>query len=134
MAWQREAWKPDRSIGEMLQDIVGNVQEIIRSEVRLAKTEMREEAKKLIAAAGMTIAGAVFGLYAIGFLLLTCVYALSLAVSPWLAALIVGVCVSIIAGVLVAIGMEQFRKVNPKPERTIETMRENVQWAKDQTK
>jgi len=133
MAWQKEMWRPDRSIGEMLQDIVRNIQEIIRSEVRLAKTELTQEASKAARAGAMVGVGAVLGLYAVGFLLLTCVYALSNVVAPWLSALIVGVVVAAAAGIAVSMGIKNMKQVS-KPEKTIETMRENVQWAKDQTK
>jgi len=133
MAWQKEMWRPDRSIGEMLQDIVRNVQEIIRSEVRLAKTEITQEASKAARAGAMVGVGAVLGLYAVGFILLTCVYALSIVLAPWLSALIIGVLVAIAAGVAVSAGIKNMKRVS-KPEKTIETIRENVQWAKDQTK
>ena len=63
----------------------------IRSEFRLAKTEIREEAVVAGKAATIAGSGAVLALYAGGFLLLACVYALQLVVAAWLAALIVTV-------------------------------------------
>ncbi len=81
----------DRSFTEVLQDIVGNIQTIVRAEVRLARTEVAEEVHKA-KPAGLAIAGgAVLGLCAVVFLLLAAVYGLSLVMPNWAAALIVGV-------------------------------------------
>lgn len=121
------------SIAGLLQGIVGNVQNIIRSEVQLAKTEMKEDASAYGKAAGMLAAGAVLGIYAIGLMLLTFVYLLDEALSDWLAALIVFVVVAAIAGVLAMIGMKRIKSVKPGPEQTIETVKEDVQWVKQQS-
>jgi membrane protein len=69
--------------------------------------------------------------YAVGFLLLTIMYALETTLVPWLAALIVAVGVMMIAMVAVSIGRKRMKQVH-LPEKTIETMKENVQWAKQQ--
>jgi uncharacterized membrane protein YqjE len=120
-----------RSVAEVLQDIFGNVQELIRSEFRLAKAETREEVSK-VAKFSMTLgAGLVLVVYAVGFLLLTIMYALETTLVPWLAALIVAVGVMMIAMVAVSIGRKRMKQVH-LPEKTIETMKENVQWAKQQ--
>lgn len=121
------------SIAGILQGIVGNVQNIIRSEVQLAKTEMKEDASTYGKAAGMLVAGAVLGIYAIGLLLLMFVYLLSQVMDDWIAALIVFVVVAAIAGVLAMVGMKRIKSVKPGPEQTIETLKEDVQWVKQQT-
>ena len=72
-----------RTVSNVLQDIVGNVQEIVRSEVRLAKTEFREEAIKAKSSGVFFGAGALTGIYALGFLLLGVVYALSTVIPNW---------------------------------------------------
>jgi len=124
----------ERSAGDVLKDIVGNVQEIIRSEVRLAKVETTEEITKAKSAAIILGAGGVFGLFATGFVLLAAVYALSLVVASWMAALIVGVVVGIAAAIMISRGLDEWNSLNPKPEKTIETVKENVEWMKNQTK
>jgi uncharacterized membrane protein YqjE len=120
-----------RSVAEVLQDIFGNVQELIRSEFRLAKAETREEVSKVAKFSVMLGAGLVLVVYAVGFLLLTIMYALETTLVPWLAALIVAVGVMMIAMVAVSIGRKRMKQVH-LPEKTIETMKENVQWAKQQ--
>ena len=78
----------DRSFSDVVQDIIRNVQEIVRSEVRLAKAEIGEEAVKAKSSAVLLGAGAVTATYAIFFLLLMIVYGLALVMPTWAAALI----------------------------------------------
>jgi hypothetical protein len=120
----------DRSITEVLQDIAANVQQIIRSELLLAKTEVRQEAIQTVRAGRPLIGGGIAGMYAVGFLLLCCVFALEIVVAAWAAALIVGGGVGIIGAVLVKVGLNRLRQVSPTPERTVATVKENVKWAK----
>ncbi|MBV8843678.1 MAG: phage holin family protein [Bryobacterales bacterium] len=124
----------ERSFSDVFQDIVRNVQEIVRSEVRLAKTEIRDEAAKAKSAGLLIGAGAVTAIFAAFFLLLTIVYLLSLIMPNWAAALIVGVALAIVAGVTLNTGLKRFKKIHPTPERTVETLKENVEWVKQQTK
>jgi uncharacterized membrane protein YqjE len=122
------------TIAGLLQEIVSNIQNIIRSEVRLAKAEIREDATSMARAAGMLVAGAVLGIYALGILLLFVVYALRGPLPDWAAALIVGIAVAAIAGILVMVGLKKIKSVNPAPEQTIDSIKEDVQWVKQQTR
>lgn len=124
----------DRSLSEVLQSIVHNVQEIVRSEVRLAKTEIREEAIKAKSASLFLSVGALIAIFAILFLLLTIVYALALVLPSWAAALIVGGLLAVAASGLLAAGLRRLKQIHPTPERTVETIKENVVWAKQYTK
>jgi uncharacterized membrane protein YqjE len=124
----------DRSISDVLQDILRNVQEIVRSEVRLAETEIREEAAKTKSSAVLLGAGAVTAIFAILFLLLMIVYMLGLVMPSWIAALIVGAALAVVASVMLTAGIRRFKQIHPTPERTVETIKENVEWAKQQAK
>jgi len=124
----------ERSFAEVFQDIVRNLQEIIRSEVRLAKTEVREEIGKARTAGVLVGGGAVSGIFATFFVLLTIVYALTRVMPDWAAALVVAVLLAVVAGVTLMAGLKRFKQVHPTPERTIESVKENVEWAKQQTK
>jgi len=123
----------ERSVSEVLQDIFGNVQDIVRSEVRLARAEIKTEAAKTARAGKSLIAGGVLGLYAGGLLLLAAVYGLSMIIAPWLAALVVGATVAVVAAALISVGRERLRLVK-KPEKTLRTVKEDVQWLRDQTR
>jgi len=120
-----------RSVTEVLQDILGNVQEIIRSEFRLAKTEVQEEMTKAGQSSVPLGAGIVLAVYAVGFLLLAIVYALATAIAVWLAALIVSAGATLGAAVLLSLGRKRLKQVR-LPEKTITSVKENVQWAKSQ--
>ena len=121
----------NRSMAELFQDIIGNVQEIIRSEFRLAKAETREEVSKAVKSSVMLGAGLLLAVYAVGFLLLTIMFALETSLARWLAALIVAVGVMIIAMIAVSVGRKRMKEVHV-PQKTIGTVKENVQWAKHQ--
>ena len=123
-----------RSVADVLQDIVANVQTIIRSEVRLAKAEVTEEVIKAGRAAGMMAGGLVAGWFTAWFLLLAILFALATVMPMWGAALLLFVIMGILTAILVTAGKKRLKAVHPKPEKTIETMKENVEWVKNQTK
>jgi uncharacterized membrane protein YqjE len=121
-----------RSMAEILQDIIADIQEIVRSEFRLAKAEVQEETAKIARSGVPLIVGLLLGLYALGFLLLAMVHALSLVVDAWLAALIVGFVVGVVSLILINLGRNRLKGVKVVPEKTIGTVKENVQWARNQ--
>jgi uncharacterized membrane protein YqjE len=123
-----------RSVPAILEDIASNLAQIVQAEFRLAKTELKEGAGK-VAGPGATLgAGVVLVFYGLGFLLLAAVYALSLLIAPWFAALIVGGGLAIAAGILIGAGTVKLRRVNLTPDKTMRTLEEDVQWAKQQIK
>src|SRR5258707_6712579 len=75
----------ERSIAALLKDIVGNLQQIIRAEVRLAKVDVAEELAKAMRGLVLLALGALFGTMALAFLVLRAVYLLAHFVQPWAA-------------------------------------------------
>ena len=128
----RQTTSNGRTMSEVLQDIVANIQEIVRSEFRLAKVEIHEETTKAVRSSIPLVIGVLLSLYALGFILLAVVHALSMVVDAWLATLIVGACVLVISMILVSVGRKRFKQVKVVPEKTVVTVKENVQWAKHQ--
>lgn len=124
--------RDDRSIGAVIGDAIGNLQDIVRSEIQLAKTETREEAVSAMRASGMLVGGVIAGLYALGLLLLAIAWGLSEFMDLWLALGIVFLVMAVIAGILIAVGKSRLSQINPKPEQTMETLKEDVAWAKRQ--
>jgi uncharacterized membrane protein YqjE len=120
----------DRPLSAILGDIVGNVQEIVRAEIRLARVEIQDEVAKAKRGTMLLAAGALVGVLALGVLLLAAVYALSTIVAPALAALIVGGVAALVAGAAAAAGAHQFRQVTLPPPKTSATVQETIQWAK----
>ena len=123
----------NRPISAVLHDNVGNFQHIVRSEMRLAKTEFTEELAKSRSAAIWLGAGALLLIFSVVFVLLAAVYALSLVLPEWMAALIVGAGVGLIAALCVGLGISRFRRVRAAPKTTA-TLKENVEWAKQLTR
>jgi uncharacterized membrane protein YqjE len=123
-----------RSISSVLRDIVQNIQDIVRSELRLAKTELAEQATKAKGAGLRLAAAAVCGFFAMFFILLGAVFALSIVVPNWAAATIVAVLMAVAGGGMYASGRRRLQEVHPIPEQTVETVKANIQWAKQHTK
>jgi len=124
----------ERTVASLLKDIIGNVQQIIRAEVRLAKVEVAEELGKARRGVALLAAGALFGVMALGFLLLGAVYLLAHVVQPWVAAMLVALGAAVIGGALLVVGARQLKLVSLTPPRTVNSVQENIQWAKAQAR
>jgi uncharacterized membrane protein YqjE len=123
----------DRSFSEVLHDIVGNTQDIIRAEVRLAKTEVREEISRARSGVLLLAIGTLGGVFGILFILLAILSALADWVPEWAAALIIALGLMLCALVTVIQGVHRLKRVEGTP-KTIVSLKENVEWAKQQTK
>lgn len=124
----------DRPISAVLTDIVGDLQQIVRAEVRLAKVEVREEVEKARRGAALLIVGGVVLSLAAGLILLSVVYALASVWPPWAAALAVGAVTALTGGVIAGSGRKQLGAVVLPPQKAVASVRENFQWAKTRTK
>lgn len=93
-----------KPVTELVRDVFTDVQEIVRSEIRLAKAEAKEYAISMMSGLKLTAMGAILGLYAFGLLLLAAVLALGMTMQSWAAALIVGLVVGVPAAVMVLMG------------------------------
>jgi len=124
----------ERSVSDVFQDILRNLQEMVRSEIRLAKVEIRGEVKLAVSSSVWIAAGVVAAISAWNFLLWTLAYALASRMSMWAATLIVGVVMAMIAGALTMVGLRRAKQINPIPERTLESVKENLEWMKQPTK
>jgi hypothetical protein len=122
-----------RSIPEILQDVLTNIQDIVRGEVRLAKAELAEELSGARSGGLLIGVGAVAAIFSTLFLLLACVYALSLVMPNWAAALIIAAAAGAGAAVTLGLGVKRFRTIQAAP-KTAASLKENVRWAKQLTK
>ncbi len=120
----------DASPGQLASEVAKDMSTLVRQEVALAKAELQQEAKTAGAAAG-ALGGAGFaGYFVLVFLSLALMYALDSVMPTGWAALIVAALWGVVAAVLAVLGRKKLKDFNPKPERTIETVKEDVQWAK----
>jgi|SRR5579884_700066 len=124
----------ERTMAELVRDVIGDVQSIMRSEVLLARIETKEEVGKAAAASKLLVIAGVVGLFAAAFALVTVFQALCLVLPAWLSALIICVVLGIIAGGMASAGIAQWKRFHPVPPKTAETVKENVQWARNQTR
>jgi Putative Actinobacterial Holin-X, holin superfamily III len=123
-----------RPATDVLQDVLKNLQEIVRAEVRLAKVETRHEASQALSS-GVWLAAGMFGAAsASGLLLWALVYLLATRLPMWGATLAVAAAVGTVSAVLIRTGLARLRRVTPIPQRTVESVKENVAWIKQQTK
>ena len=125
---------PERSISDVLTDIVHNIQDIVRSEIRLAKTEVTEDWHQVRSGAVLLGIGVVVAANCAFFLLLCLVDALSLVMPPWAAALVVAVLLGIAAIVLLRGATTRLRRASNPAPKTVATLKETVEWAKHPTK
>jgi hypothetical protein len=114
----------DVSVGELLSDISRDFSTLMRQEVELAKAEIKTEAAKAGKGAGMLGGAGFAGYMVLLFLSFALWWGLANVMDEGVAALIVAAVWLIIAAVLFVTGRSTLRRVNPKPERTIETVRE----------
>jgi uncharacterized membrane protein YqjE len=125
----------DASTGELFKRLSEQTSTLVRQEVDLAKAELSEKGKQVGTGAGMFGTAGILGYT--GFLAITAaiVLALNEALDGWLAALIVGAVYLAIAGAAALVGRDRIREATPAaPVETIETVKEDVQWAKNQAR
>ena len=123
----------DRPIGELVKQLSQDTSTLIRQEMALARAEMTQKGRQAGKGAGLLGASGVVGLLAGGALTAFLILLLSEVMEPWLAALIVAVVYGAIAAVLALTGKKEVQEAGPPvPEQTVETVKEDVQWAKTQ--
>jgi uncharacterized membrane protein YqjE len=123
----------ERSTGELLKQLSEQTTQLVHQELELAKAELQQKGKQAGAGAGMFGGAGALGLAALGALTACFILALNAVMPAWLAALIVAVVYGIIAFVLVKQGQAKLKAAGPPvPEQTIETVKEDVEWAKTQ--
>ncbi|PRX92257.1 phage holin family protein [Allonocardiopsis opalescens] len=122
------------SLGELLNNLTDDVQLLFRQEIELAKAEMREEAVKAGKAAGLLGAAGFAGYMTAVLLSFTLVFALAHLIGLAWAALVITLLWAVAGGVLFALGRSRARQVDPKPERTVQTLKEDARWARHPTR
>ncbi len=117
---------PERSLGQLVADATRDLSGLVRDELDLAKSEIREDVKAGLSGSVMFAAAGFLGLVAVILLAIAAAYGITaLGLAPGWAFLIVTGAFLAIAGVLVLVGIRQVKRVGP-PTRTIETTKESV--------
>ena len=125
--------REERSFGELLGELSEDVSTLLRQEVRLARAEMSRtlsrattDAVKLGAGALVALAG---GLTVVAALVLGLI---ALGLAAWVSALIIGALLGVIGYVMLRNGLQDLKRVDPTPHRTVETLRDDLMWVKEQ--
>jgi hypothetical protein len=120
----------DRSLGELFSEMTSDLTLLLRKELDLAKAETKEELRKAGTAAGAFGGAAFAGYMAVVLLSFAAAWGLAAVIPTGWAFLIVGVLYGIVGAVLFLGGRHRMKQVSPVPEQTVETLKEDVQWAK----
>ena len=123
----------DRGFGELVKDLANQTSTLVRQELRLAQAEVTEKGKLAGRGAGMLAGAAVAALLGLGAFTALLVIALDGALALWLAALIVTVLWLVLAAGLALAGKKALQASTPPAPQTVETVKEDIQWAKTQT-
>ena len=126
--------RDERSLGDLFAELSRETTTLVRQEVQLAKAELTQSATEAARGIGMLVAGGAVAYAGLLFLLLAVVFGLIEAAEweAWLAALIVGLVVVVIGAVLVLRARESLKPANLAPRHTVETLKEDQEWAKEQ--
>ncbi len=120
----------EASISDSVRTILNDLEQLVRSELRLARAELRDDLGAALKAAVLAALALGFGLLAVAFALLALFFGLRAYLPSWLDALLVCVLAAMIGGVL----LQMARAYAPPPSlpRTVSTAKENTEWAKQQ--
>lgn len=120
------------SLGDLFSDLSTQASLLFRQEVQLAQAEMTRKATRAGQNAAYVVLGAVVAQAAFLTLIAGLVLALATVMDGWLAALLVGIVLAIVAALMVRFGLNKLKEIDPAPRQTIQTMRENKEWLTQQ--
>ncbi len=123
----------ERGIGELVKDLAGQTSTLVRQEIQLAQAELTSKGKLAGRGVGMLVGAAIAGLLALIALTAGLIAALDTGLPLWLAAVIVMVLWGVGAAVLATRGRKELQQATPPVPQTVETVKEDIQWAKTQT-
>lgn len=126
--------RDDRSLGELFSELAAETSTLVRQEVNLAKTEMSHKASRAGRHIGVLAAGGAVAYAGLLAVLAGVIVLLDNVMPLWVSALLVGVVVGIAGYLLVRRALDALKREDFAPRETIETLKEDQQWAKDQTR
>jgi uncharacterized membrane protein YqjE len=122
----------DRSVGDLVQRLSEQTATLVREEMRLVQVELQQKGKRAGVGAGMFGGAGLVALYGAGALVAAAILLIATAVDPWIAAVIVGLALLAVGGLLALMGKKQVdRATPPKPERAIESIQKDVERVKE---
>ncbi len=126
-AHEQASTPADPSVGQLMTQLAEQTSRLVRDELQLAQTELKNTAKHAGVGAGLLSGAGVLALFGVGTLITTAIAALDLVLPLWLAALIVTGVLLLAAGVVALLGKKQLQQASPTPERTVANVKRDVQ-------
>ena len=128
----QQVMKVERSLGELFSELASETSSLVKQEVSLAQTELTEKAITVGKDIGFLVVGGAVGYAALLSFTAAVIIGLSYFIPAWIAALIVGLVISVVAYLLVTSALTSLKKTSLAPRQTVETLKEDAQWLKDQ--
>jgi uncharacterized membrane protein YqjE len=126
---------PERSTGELIKLMSEQVSTLVRDELKLAQLEMTRKGKQAGIGAGMMGGSGLIALYGLGCLIACAIIAISREVAPWLSALIVGVVLLVVAGIVALTGRARLRQGTPPvPEEAVQSVKADVEEIRERAR
>ena len=133
----RPAPADDRSIGDLISELTTETTTLVKQEIRLVKAEAREEAREAGAAVGAAVAGGAVAYAGLIPILIGAGWGLGLLLDDdliWLGILLVGALVAVVGALMLKKGLDQIKHLSPPLDTTAQTLKEDKQWIKEETR
>jgi hypothetical protein len=122
----------DRPLASLFTELTRETATLIRQEVRLAKEELNEKVSTARSGLVAAVAGGLVLFVALQALIAAAILGVATRLDPWLSALVVGVALALVGAVVLAKGLSNLQGRRLLPNRTMDTMRDNGRWAREQ--
>lgn len=129
---QQQLVKEERSLGDLFSELAAETSTLVRQEVALAQTELTQKATKVGKNVGFLAVGGAIGYAALLAVLAAVIIGLANFIPAWAAALVVGVVVGIVAFLLISSALKALKETDLAPRQTVETLKEDAEWLKNQ--
>lgn len=128
----QQMMKEERSLGELFSELASETSALVRQEVALAQVELTQKATKIGKNVGFLVVGGSIAFAAFQAFLAAVIIGLSYFIPAWTAALLVGVVVAIVAYLLVTMAISNLKNMSLAPQQTVETLKEDAEWLKNE--
>lgn len=122
----------ERSIAALVTELTQETTTLFRKEIQLAKAEVSEKVSQLGSGLISAVAGGLIAFIGLQALIAAAIIGLASTMEWWLSALIVGAAVLIVGMIVVMVGLNRLKAEKLAPKRTINTLRDNNTWAREQ--
>jgi predicted phage tail protein len=122
----------ERPLGELFSELANETSNLVRNEVALAKIELTQKATTIGKNVGFLAVGGAVAYAALLAITAALIMLLAQAMPAWLAAVIIGLIIAGVAWLLISKALTELRKTELTPPKTVETLKEDAQWIKDQ--